>query len=140
MDKSKFYARDFRVIPANNGFIIQLGCKHLVKEGSKEDLFEDLGKYLDLDEEIVNKYKYTGGDAFFHLEPCPAECSEGEPKDSREESSAAYSYLRSDDKSSGLTKTLTVYEVFNGLITVDHRKRTAIVRENGLDNNTPEDD
>jgi len=115
----KMWPRETRILMADNGFVIVIGCQKYVHEGTAESLTEDLRKYLSRDHGILTMYGYVGDSAFVSghgelalEEKCPQACY----------LSPAFGHAQNN-----LTPVTATYKLNNGTLTLDYEKGTAKV-------------
>lgn len=122
VEEQKKYVRPLEIFPADNGFLIEVGCSLFVCEGDSEKLATDLKDYLDLNEEVFKRYQYSGDSYLYRcdeLRACEAKCGY---------SSLSPAFDKLQKGSNLLVKA--VYKAHNGTITLDYETQTAIVSEN----------
>ena len=126
------------ILKADNGFLVTVGCRQFVKEGG-ENVLNDVLRYLGGDKEVVKKYGFDGNNLFsaeeaFRTQQIRAREEEDEKKAEYTNSDSAFSevYRVFDRESLGGRKGRlieTIYEVGNGLIIIDYKRKMAFVRE-----------
>lgn len=126
MSENKIFPRAVKVIPADNGYLVKVGCCLFVIEGNSKNITEDLKRYLDCDETIIKKFGHKEPNAFLRGNDDEEELCE--KKCINEVRSPAFDYIR---KSGNLISC--IYKAENGKIEVNMENKTVLVYQKSFD-------
>lgn len=132
-ENKKVFPRKVKVVAADNGYLVTVGCYLFVVEGDSKNLIGDLKRYLECDKTIAEKYGYKGGDIFFSENIMDEE--ECEKEKCCTHRSPAFNYIR---KCSNRLISC-IYYAGNGIIEVDMEKETVMVKQKKFENPKVED-